>query len=95
MHEPLAGTPTEQWEKADKLGRSFRVDNTRRGRPGPSSESRRRVHVKLRANIASLLVSLTKIAYRGVPRHAGGFAGRSVSRAIKRFSMRDPAHMDS
>ena len=23
MHEPLTGTPTEQWEKADKLGRSL------------------------------------------------------------------------
>ena len=34
-------------------------------------------------------------SYRVVPRHAGGFAGRSVSRATKRFSMRDPAHMDS
>ena len=25
--------PTEQWKKADVLGRSFRVDNTRSGRP--------------------------------------------------------------
>ena len=31
--EPLTGTLTEQWKKADVLGRSFRVDNTRRGRP--------------------------------------------------------------
>ena len=31
--EPLTGTLTEQWEKADVLGRSFRVDNTRSGRP--------------------------------------------------------------
>ena len=38
MHEPLTGTPTQQWGKADKLARSFRVDNTRSGRPGPSSE---------------------------------------------------------
>ena len=37
-HEPLTGTPTEQWAKADRLARSFRMDNTRSGRPGPSSD---------------------------------------------------------
>ena len=30
--EPLTGTLTERWEKADVLARSFRVDNTRSGR---------------------------------------------------------------
>ena len=32
--EPLTGSVTEQWEKADVLARSFRADNTRSGRPG-------------------------------------------------------------
>ena len=31
--QPLTGTLTEQWEKADVLARSFRADNTRSGRP--------------------------------------------------------------
>ena len=31
--QPLTGTLTERWEKADVLARSFRVDNTRSGRP--------------------------------------------------------------
>ena len=35
--EPLTGTLAEQWEKADVLARSFRVDKTRSGRPRPSS----------------------------------------------------------
>ena len=37
MHQPLTGTLAEQNDKADALARSFRVDRTRSGRPGPSS----------------------------------------------------------
>ena len=44
---------------------------------------------------AYLDFSTHECRYRGVPRHAGGVAGRSVSRAMKRFSMCDPAHVDS
>ena len=34
--QPLTGTLTDRWEKADVLARPFRVDNTRSGRQGPS-----------------------------------------------------------
>ena len=35
-HQRLTGTVTEQWEKVDAVARSFRVDNTRSGRPDPT-----------------------------------------------------------
>ena len=60
MHQPLTGTLTEQWEKADALARSFRVDNTRSGRPGPSSQQIIR-HCRYAGVASPLLVVNAKV----------------------------------